>query len=153
MPAFFILEIFGLIMLLRKNSMEYSNSIKGVTADSLHGFFEGWISSPAPEDLLKILKNSEHVVIAKEDNRIIGFVTAISDGVLSTYIPLLEVLPEYRKKGVGSELVKRLLNELKGYYMIDLVCDDVLVPFYKKFGMKHASAMSLRAYQNRSGKL
>ena len=40
-------------------------------------------------------------MLARDDaGRVVGFVTAISDGVLSAYIPLLEVLPEYQ--GAGS---------------------------------------------------
>ncbi len=30
------------------------------------------------------------------NNKVVGFITAISDGVISAYIPLLEVLPKYQ---------------------------------------------------------
>jgi predicted N-acetyltransferase YhbS len=44
-------------------------------------------------------------------------------------MPLLEVRREWRGKGVGSELVRRILAELDGLYMVDVVCDPELVPF------------------------
>jgi GNAT superfamily N-acetyltransferase len=37
----------------------------------------------------------------------VGFITAITDGVLTTYLPQLEVLAEYRGQGIGSALVER----------------------------------------------
>ena len=62
----------------------------------------------------------------------VGFITAISDGVLSAFIPLLEVLPA-PGPGIGSELVRRMLSELEDFYMVDLVCDPELEPFYRRF--------------------
>ena len=75
----------------------------------------------------------------------------ISDGVLSAYIPLLEVLPKYKNKGIGKELVKCMIQELDEIYMIDLCCDEDLIPYYEKFGMIRSNAMLLRNYQMQSG--
>lgn len=93
------------------------------------------------------------MVLAMDDNttQVVGFITAISDGILSAYIPLLEVLPEYKNNGIGKELVKQMLKELDNIYMIDLCCDDDLVPFYEKFGMMKGNSMLFRNYQRQSG--
>ena len=37
---------------------------------------------------------------------------------------MLEVLPEYQKKGIGKELIKRIEHSLRNMYAIDVVCDD-----------------------------
>jgi ribosomal protein S18 acetylase RimI-like enzyme len=74
-------------------------------------------------------------VLAVEGERVVGFVTAFSEGVLSAYIPLLEVLPEYQRRGVGSELVRRILARLSDLYMVDLACDADLVPYYERLGL------------------
>ncbi len=74
----------------------------------------------------------------------VGFVTAISDGVLSAFIPLLEVLPERQGEGIGTELVRRLLAELEDFYMVDLMCDPELETFYSRFEMVLLSGMGLR---------
>jgi len=89
---------------------------------------------------------SDFVVLAREADRgrVVGFVTALGDGALSAFIPLLEVLPEYQGRGIGSELVRRMLALLEGSYMIDLLCDDELVAFYERFGMSRRVAMALR---------
>ena len=70
--------------------------------------------------------------------------TAVGDGVFASYIPLLEVLPEYQGRGIGSELVGRLLRRLADRYMVDLVCDEKLSPFYERFGMVPYGVMILR---------
>src|SRR4051812_6451310 len=106
--------------------MIYKNCIDDITSDMLNGFFVGWLNPPNQQTHLKLLKNSSKVVIAFEEktNQVVGFITAISDGVLSAYIPFLEVLPQYQNKGVGKELVNRMLKQLEGIYMIDICCDN-----------------------------
>ena len=124
--------------------MEYLASPEGVEAGDLVGFFEGWPSPPSPERHLALLRGSSHVILAVEEGRIVGFVTAISDGVLAAYIPLLEVRREWRGKGVGSELVRRILAALDGLYMVDVVCDPELIPFYERFGLVPLAGMGRR---------
>ncbi|MEH7483298.1 GNAT family N-acetyltransferase [Neobacillus drentensis] len=133
--------------------MIYKNCIDDITSDMLNVFFVGWLNPPNQQTHLKLLKNSSKVVIAFEEktNQVVGFITAISDGVLSAYIPFLEVLPQYQNKGVGKELVNRMLKQLEGIYMIDICCDDNLVPFYEKYGMLKSNGMLKRNYKMQSG--
>jgi ribosomal protein S18 acetylase RimI-like enzyme len=99
---------------------QFINSADNVNIDQLVGFFVGWPKPPTPETHLRILRNSRHIVLAIDNStdKVVGFITAISDGVLSAYIPLLEVLPEYQGQGIGRELVRRMLDQLQDYYMI-----------------------------------
>ena len=73
----------------------YTDSLEHITADKVSGFFVGWPNPPSPETHLKLLQNSSKLVLAIDETtgNVAGFITAISDGVLSAYIPLLEVLP------------------------------------------------------------
>jgi ribosomal protein S18 acetylase RimI-like enzyme len=98
-----------------------------------------------------LLAGSAAVELARTpDVSVVGFVTAISDGVCSAYIPLLEVLPIYQGRGIGSELMRRILARLADYYMIDLVCDAELQPFYTRLGMRLAGGMFLQNYARQS---
>ena len=134
-------------------SIRYVESVEGVRPDQLSGFFEGWPNPPTPERHLAILAGSDHFVLAIDDNveRVVGFVNAISDGVLSAYLPLLEVLPEYRGRGIGRELARRIVVRLDHLYMIDLCCDDSLVPFYRSLGFHRFVGMGRRNYDRQSG--
>jgi ribosomal protein S18 acetylase RimI-like enzyme len=129
----------------------YLGSAEAVKPSQLKGFFVGWKCLPSEETHLKLLKQSEHVVLAVEEDCIVGFITAISDGVLSAYIPFFEVLPEYQEKGIGTELMKRMLKQLKDIYMVDLICDEDKRMYYEKFGMSVARGMILRNYDRQQG--
>ncbi|MCC6614873.1 MAG: GNAT family N-acetyltransferase [Anaerolineae bacterium] len=132
--------------------MNYVTSVDGITADQLHGgFFEGWPSPPSPETHLRMLQNSSAVVLALDGETVVGFVNALSDDVLAAYIPLLEVLPDYRGQGIGGELMKRILDDLRHLYMIDLMCDPELQPFYERFAMHRYSGMIKRNFDRQSG--
>lgn len=131
----------------------YTDSIENITADQLRGFFVGWPNPPVPEKHLLLLRNSDYVVLAidSESRAVVGFINAVSDMVLSAYTPLLEVLPDYQGRGIGSELARRMLEKLEPYYMVDLLCDPEIQPFYARLGMKPAAGMFLRRYNRQSG--
>lgn len=131
----------------------YTDSLKNVTSENLKGgFFAGWPNPPSPTTHHRILANSAAIVLARvEDGTVIGFITAISDGISCAYIPHLEVLPAYHGRGIGTELVRRMLEKLKHLYMIDLVCDPGLQPFYERLGMRAVIGMVVRNYERQSG--
>lgn len=127
----------------------YTPELDSVMHDAVElgeGFFQGWPNPPGWETHRQILRSSYRAIVAIDEDagKIVGFINAVSDGVLSAYIPLLEVLPEYRGQGIGSELVRRMLAELSDLYMVDLLCDEELVPFYEKLGMFRARGMMKR---------
>jgi len=131
----------------------YTSSLGKIAPKHLRGFFINWPKKPSPSVHLSLLQNSDHTVLAIDSRtgNVIGFITAISDGVLCAYVPLLEVLPEYRDQGIGRGLVKRMLKKLQGFYMIDLLCDASVQPFYQRLGMTKATGMLLRNYAKQSG--
>ena len=131
--------------------ISYQTTTAAITPAMLAGFFAGWPNPPDAATHLRLLEDSQHRVLALADDRVVGFVTAISDGVLSAYIPLLEVLPSFQGQGIGSELVRRLLQELNGLYAIDLMCDPELQPFYERLGFQRGQGMVRRCYENQAG--
>ena len=144
--------------------IQYTNSAANIKPDQLEGFFEGWPNPPSPETHLRLLRQSDEVVLALDDasmddasrddasRDVVGFITAISDGVLAAYIPLLEVRRAYRGRGIGKALVRRMLDRLDDLYIVDLLCDPDLQPFYAALGMRPAAGMMLRNYEHQSGK-
>ena len=133
--------------------IRYTSDLSQVSSDQLTGFFVDWTNPPSPTTHLHLLRNSDYVVLAidAEPPRVVGFVTAISDGVLSAYIPLLEVLPEYQGQGIGSELVSRMCALLEHLYMVDILCDADSAPFYERLGFRRGVGMSIRHYGNQAG--
>jgi ribosomal protein S18 acetylase RimI-like enzyme len=127
----------------------YTDTADAITADQLRGFFIGWPVAPSPERHLELLRGSHAVELALDDDAVVGFVTATGDGVMSAFIPLLEVLPEYQHQDIGTELVRRLLGQLDDLYMIDLCCDADLEPFYTALGFQTLDrGMGIRRREN-----
>ena len=133
--------------------IDYTDSLAGIAEQQLAGFFVGRASPPSQATHLRLLAGSDHVVLAldAESDRVVGFVTAITDGILSAYIPHLEVLPAHQGQGIGTELMRRMLDRLDGFYGIDLLCDPEVQPFYARLGMRPAQGMLIRNFDCQSG--
>ena len=130
--------------------IEYRESpaaLDDLRADDLRGgFFEGWPNAPSPELHLAHLHGARVVILAIDGGteEVVGFVTAVGDGVLAAFVPLLEVLPAYRGQGIGAELMRRVLARLSAYYSVDLVCDPGLVPYYERLEAVRLDGMGWR---------
>ena len=135
-------------------TVSYRETTGKIAPENLEGFFVGWPNPPDPATHLRVLAGSDHVVIAVDEmsGRVVGYITAITDGVLAAYIPHLEVLPEWQDQGIGSELVRRMLARLGDLYMIDLLCDPELQPYYERFGFRRSQGMLIRNYERQSGR-
>lgn len=127
--------------------ISYQFNLDGISSDKLTGFFVGWPNPPSNEYLHDVLRQSAYICLALHDTKVVGFAHAISDGIMSAYIPLLEVLPEYQKKGIGRDIIKQLLQQMDHLYMIDICCDDEIVPFYTKLGFHRVNGMIKRTYK------
>lgn len=151
-----------------KNSTPHSPPIEGIGSiyyalyhklpqdvSIADGFFEGWPNPPDKCAHRRILAESYMSVVAvdRERHLIVGFLNVVSDGVLSAYIPLLEVIPAYRHQGIGTQLVKIALEKTSHLYMVDLCCDAEFMPFYEKMGMSGSNAMIRRNYDRQNASL
>ncbi len=130
----------------------YKDRLSEISVNQLKGFFVGWPNPPTPETHLEILKKSSSFVLAIDEDtgNVIGFINANSDNIMSAYIPLLEVLPEYQKRGIGQELVRKVLKKYENLYMLDLCCDTETQPFYEKLGLKKMTGMYIRNFDKQA---
>ena len=133
--------------------IQYTASFEGITAEELSGFFIGWPNPPLPETHLELLRQSDAVELAVDTDtgHIVGFATAITDGVLAAHLTFLEVLPDYQHRGIGTELVRRILARFTHLYGISVQCDAELQPFYKRFEMKPGPGMGIWRYHRQAG--
>ena len=128
-------------------SIRYQSTLEGIRPENLGSHFEGWPNPPSPEAHLRILQGSDFIVLAiSPEERVVGWISSISDGVSCAYIPHLAVLPEYQGLGIGAELVSQMLEQVGHLYMIDLVCDRDVVDFYVKQGFSECVGMVVRNF-------
>ncbi|WP_338030303.1 GNAT family N-acetyltransferase [Fervidibacillus albus] len=128
--------------------IEYRTTLEGISPNNLKGFFVGWKKPLTSEEHYTILKNSTFIVLAydRETSIVVGFINALSDRSHFAFIPMLEVLPEYQHKGIGSKLFKMMLKLLEDITCIDLTCDIQMQGFYEQFGMLKSHGMVFRKY-------
>ena len=134
-------------------TIEYINSAKQIKHAQLVGFFVDWPNHPTPMRHLEILKASHGVELAIDTstNQVVGFITVISDGILSAFIPLLEVLPEYQGRGIGNTLLDRIIARYENLYILDVCCDEDIAEFYIARGFLKAAGLVKRNYEHQSG--
>jgi ribosomal protein S18 acetylase RimI-like enzyme len=90
----------------------------------------GWERRTADrERLAQLLRGSRYVVSAWESDQLAGFARAISDGAANAYVSTVAVLPEYQKRGIGRELIRRLLAG-RDHLQFVLHANDNAYPFY-----------------------
>lgn len=132
--------------------IHYTDDLTYISVDSLSSeFFVGWLNAPSADIHLRLLQGSYKVWLALDGESVVGFITAISDGVLTAFIPLLEITPEYQGQGIGRELTQRMLASLDNLYSVDLLCDVELQAYYAKLGMIAVHGMAVRNYHNQAG--
>ena len=126
--------------------IRYTDDIAALTPERLKGFFVDWPTAPSPQQHLAVLRGSYRAIVAIDEatDEVVGFINMISDGVLTAFIPWLEVLPSHQARGIGGELVTRILAGTEHFYSVDLLCDAPLQEYYKKFGMLPVPGMTVR---------
>lgn len=74
----------------------------------------GWRGRVADEGRFrKMMEGADRAVAAFESGRVVGFARALCDGVSNGYISMVAVAEEFRGRGVGRELVGRLVGDDK----------------------------------------
>jgi ribosomal protein S18 acetylase RimI-like enzyme len=101
----------------------------------------GWHDRAADRARLRQqLLGAMFVVSAWEGDHLVGFARAISDGATNAYISTVAVLPEYRGRGIGRELIRRLTSGREGIVFV-LHARPEVTAFYLKCGFQQADNM------------
>jgi Acetyltransferase (GNAT) family. len=96
----------------------------------------GWSSGHFPEKLAAALKNYGSVLSAWDEDKLVGLVSAMDDGVMTAYIHYMLVDPAYQKRGIGAELLRMTKEHYKDYLRVLLVAYDKEMRFYEHCGFK-----------------
>ena len=106
----------------------------------------GWPHRAADRSKLALLvSRSFFVSSAYDGDTLVAFARALSDGVSNAYISTVCVLPDYRGRGIGREVVRRMV-EREGGQAIRWVLHarQELHPFYGLNGFVEATEMLWR---------
>ena len=88
-----------------------------------------------------------HIAVYDGD-QLVGFVDSVSNGVTDAYIQDLIVRPDYQGKGIGTDLMKKMIASLKEkhIYIISVIFEETLKPFYDRFGFNTMLCGQMETY-------
>lgn len=86
-------------------------------------------------------KHSLFVLSAYENEELLGIVRAVGDGHTIVFVQDILVFPEKQRQGVGTALLKAVLDRYPDVRQIELVTDNTpkTVAFYKSLGFSELS--------------
>ena len=109
----------------------------------------GWVNYTNNLEMLKnAYTHSLMILGAYKNEKLIGIIRVVGDGYSIIYIQDIIVLPEYQRKGVGSLLLKEVLNKYAHVYQKILLTENQpdTVAFYKKLGFTPDFEMNCVAF-------
>ena len=86
-------------------------------------------------------KNAMLVLAAYKDNELLGIIRAVGDGFTIVFIQDILVFPKKQRQGVGTALLKAVLDRYPKVRQIELTTDNTpkTVAFYKSLGFSEFS--------------
>lgn len=93
-----------------------------------------WSSGHYPEKLVVAMKNFKTVFSAWDNDKLIGLICAMDDGIMNAYVHYLLVNPEYHGKTIGRKLVSMMKDYYKDYLRIAVIAYNDELKFYENCG-------------------
>jgi GNAT superfamily N-acetyltransferase len=84
-----------------------------VDVDAVHDFLANeayWSKGRPRETVERLVREASRVVGLYAGERQVGFARAFTDGVAAVYLADVYVLPEFRGRGLGLELVREMID-------------------------------------------
>lgn len=109
----------------------------------------GWTSYT--ENLKVLEQGYQHsllVLAAYENDELLGIVRVVGDGFTVILIQDILVYPKYQRQGVGTALLKAVLDQYSDVRQVQLVTDDTpkTVAFYQSLGFLDFSEIGCRGF-------
>jgi len=101
----------------------------------------GWVSYTNKfKDLSALLPTSQNVLSAWKDGQLLGLVRTVGDGLSIVYVQDLLVMPKFQNQGIGTQLMKKVIDESSNIRQFVLITDGqeenlAAIEFYKKLGL------------------
>ena len=123
--------------------MYYTSEIPPVDALFRLYLTTGWNAeyNLSPLEFHKAVCGSYYTLSGWDSDLLVGFGRVVSDGMLHGMIYEMIVHPDYQKRGVGSRILKGLLDKCRsdGIREIQLFCAEGKEQFYLKHGFVRRS--------------
>jgi len=100
-------------------AVEFDSSLEGIDwarakADLAADDFD---NGRSPDALRRSFERSQHVAFARDGDRLVGMARLLSDGVCNAYLLDVWTFSPYRRRGIASTLVRKLMEEVPGQHI------------------------------------
>ena len=113
-----------------------------VTNEELNALFAASWPNHVASDFERVLLHSLAYICAYHQGRLIGFVNLAWDGGIHAFLLDTTVHPEFRRQGIGRELVARAAQAARerGIAWLHVDYEPHLETFYRECGFRHTAA-------------
>ena len=87
-----------------------------------------------PDALRTVFSNSMFASFVRADGALVGAGRALADGLDCAYIADVAVHPDHQGRGLGRDIVRRLVDRASGHRKIILYANPGTEPFYAALG-------------------
>ena len=124
----------------------------GITYKETHIFTEkeleelflsvDWSSGHYPDKLAVAMENFKTVYSAWDNDKLVGLICAMDDGIMNAYVHYLLVNPDYHGQKIGRTLVDMIKRHYEDYLRIAVIAYDNEAHFYENCGFEKSSDAS-----------
>jgi GNAT superfamily N-acetyltransferase len=135
--------------------LELDDSKDRIDREEVHRFISEvsyWGEGRPRETQDSLIAEASRVVGLYDGTRLIGFCRAFTDGLAAAYLADVYVLAEYRRKGLGEELVREMIENGPYAGIKWLLHTTDMHPLYRKLGFEEPNykVMERRLTRNES---
>ena len=133
------------------NGVQLDDDPARVDVDAVHDFLSNrsyWARGRPRETVERLVREADRVVGLYDGARQVGFARAFTDGTSLVYLADVYVLPEYRGRGLGVELVGEMVERGPYAQLRWILHTRDAHELYRKFGFEEPSE---RVMERRQG--
>ncbi|MBX9402773.1 GNAT family N-acetyltransferase [Lysobacter sp. BMK333-48F3] len=117
--------------------MRWSHDTDGLDWEELSELYRiAPLGIKSAEHLRAVYGASLHAALLRDEGRLIGAGRALADGRDCAYLADIVVHPDYQGRGLGQQIVERLVARAQGHRKILLYAQPGKEGFYRKLGFR-----------------
>lgn len=125
-------------------ALAWTQSRDAIDWEELSALYKIALGDKPAAELAIVFGNSRYCCFVRDNGRLVGAGRALADGVDTSYLCDIAVLPDYQGTGLGKQIVARLVALSHGHKKILLYAVAGKEGFYRRFGFRRmATAMAL----------
>lgn len=95
-----------------------------------------WSSGHYPDKLVTAMRGFDTVYSAWDEEKLVGMICVMDDGIMTAYAHYLLVNPQYQGMKIGRTLVDMVKQKYSDYLRIAVIAYNNELPFYENCGFQ-----------------